>query len=122
MKLKADYDVAINCRWDGISIHFAAVPSIEVANVVLGLESNIGITMPPDYQRREWLDDRVLNTPNQRIYYWLSIDPVFEIFRVGRTIALKLQEEHGLTVCYSEEPGARKESQRPHPQGDAACL
>jgi len=87
MKIKARYDVAILCLQQELQIHFSGIPDVRVANELNALASkNKGIKLDNGQQEK------------QRLYYSVTVTPVFDIEEVARTIADYLRQDHELTV------------------------
>jgi hypothetical protein len=108
--LTTPHDSAIAVHEDGMSICFAGIPELEIANDLYGLtDRHKGITMPDDCQNSTLLYDQFTIHDRQRLYYWLYVSSVFDIEQAGSDIAKYLNEQHNLSVrlivrSVSDEP------------------
>ena len=99
LELSPCYDSAISTYEEGLSIRFAGIPEIQIANDIYGLvDRHKSITMPSDAQNAALIYDQDIMPDRQRLYYWLDVAPVFEIEGVAEEIAIYLNEQHELSV------------------------
>ena len=99
IELSPSYDSAISTYAEGLSIRFAGIPEIQIANDIYGLvDRHKGITMPSESQSATLIYDEDITPERQRLYYWLYVSPVFDIEEVAEEIAMYLNEQHELSV------------------------
>ena len=99
IELSPSYDSAISTYAEGLSIRFAGIPEIQIANDIYGLvDRHKGITMPSEAQSAILIYDEDIAPERQRLYYWLYVSPVFDIEEVAEEIATYLNEQHELSV------------------------
>jgi len=99
IELSPSYDSAISTYDEGLSIRFAGIPEIQIANDLYGLVDRYkSLTMPSDAQSATLIYDEDIAPDRQRLYYWLYVSPVFDIEEVAEGIAMYLNEQHELSV------------------------
>lgn len=93
---KADFDAAVVFNSVSLAIYLARIPSSELVNAIYGLTESPGISLPEDAQDPNIV---VMNkVDRQRLYYWVSIPPIYMVQNFAKGVAELLSREHGLSV------------------------
>lgn len=100
IQLKPDADCAITAYNVAIGISFARIPDKDVVDDVYSLDKQSGILLDESVTSfsENVYESSLSKLERQRLYYHLSIPPVFDPMTLARVIACHLEENHGLSV------------------------
>lgn len=101
MLIKPNYNCAIVVMFEGFDVRFAEIPDLDVVSEIYELESNKGIEVlaPAKIGFAGDVSLSSVSKPDkQRLDYYVTVSPVFEIMQIANLLACELKDKHGMVV------------------------